>query len=117
LPDDNVVLANGRILPLEDDSLTHDDIELLLSVEMKRSIAVTKLLAPHLDWKGLSAVSTVAQVATFLSIESDSTTRGTVDSVLEDTGALRLKYDSSAEDRNTLVVRISRLLSLAEVSN
>jgi hypothetical protein len=65
-PEPNVVLANGRVFPLEGATIEKDDIELLLSIEMRRAKVVTKLLEKHVSFSQPSDSECVSRVATFL---------------------------------------------------
>lgn len=101
LPDERFVVANGRILPVTD-GLSREDIELLLSIEMKRSTSVTQLLAPHLSWKGLGDFLSASRVASFLAMQADSPKiRSSLSPLfakfkdeLSDLGRLLLSYNS-----------------------
>jgi len=66
----NLIVANGRAYKVEGSSFGKGDMDLLLSMELKGSKAVTSLLRKHVSFSpGRDAVA-VSQVATFLSMES-----------------------------------------------
>jgi hypothetical protein len=79
LPSSNFVAANGRVYSLDNASIGKDDIELLLTMELKRAKAVTKLLSPHLGFDEVSHYDAVAQAAVFLALsESDQESRSDI---------------------------------------
>jgi Thioredoxin-like domain len=63
---DNSLVANGRIFHVEGKSVVQDDLELLLSLEMSRTKAVTKLLRKYVALDNTNAVALVGNIASFL---------------------------------------------------
>lgn len=67
----NVIVANGRAYEVEGSSFGKGDMDLLLSMELKASKAVTSLLRKHILFSTCDDAVAVSQVATFLSTESN----------------------------------------------
>ena len=70
LPAQNVVVANGRVYEIDDGaSIAEEDIDLLLSIELKRSKAVTSVLRKSIDFSDPGDATVVSDIATFLATQ------------------------------------------------
>lgn len=75
LPAKNMVIGNGRVYTLDDEMVTQSDIELLLSVQMTSSAAVTSLLKQHFRFDKPSHFRHAARVVAWLSQQAESNSR------------------------------------------
>lgn len=84
------IVANGRVFSLDDSVLEKEDIELLLSMELKRAKAVTMLLKGVIEFKSPSDVEAISRVAAFLAISevSSSSNRILVEDIFAQLDAL-----------------------------
>jgi hypothetical protein len=73
----NYMLANGRIFTFEDNVLSKEDLELILSIEHARAKAVTSLLGDE------SSHDSVFKVAAFLAVAEVATKRVDVNTYLD----------------------------------
>jgi UDP-glucose:glycoprotein glucosyltransferase len=68
----NTIVANGHTFPIEGNTIDHDDLELLLQLEIDRAKAVTNLLRPHIPFSNPESVDLVRKVAVFLMEEEQA---------------------------------------------
>ena len=68
----NAIAANGHVFPIEGNSVDHDDLELLLRLEIDRAKAVTNLLRPYVPLSNADSIDLVKKVAVFLMEEENS---------------------------------------------
>jgi UDP-glucose:glycoprotein glucosyltransferase len=66
LPSTPFVVANGRVFSPEDAAMNKEDLELLLSIEQNKAKGITKLILPHLSFRGNAQYDAFAQTASFL---------------------------------------------------
>jgi hypothetical protein len=72
----NFLVANGRVLPIQGTALEKVDLDLLLSIDLRRTEAVTDLLKKHLAPDSSLYYDAVARTSTFLgTANSKSSTR------------------------------------------
>jgi hypothetical protein len=71
LPSDNFLVANGRVYNIEGTSLDSIDVELLLSIHMDHSTAVTQMVKDYVNAD--SPYDAVARTTSFLSVAKAST--------------------------------------------
>ena len=62
----NAIAANGHVFPIEGNSIDHDDLELLLRLEMDQAKAVTSLLRQYVTFTNADSMELVGKVAAFL---------------------------------------------------
>uniref|UniRef100_A0A7S4SGK2 Uncharacterized protein n=1 Tax=Ditylum brightwellii TaxID=49249 RepID=A0A7S4SGK2_9STRA len=98
LPADNFMIANGRVFIPELDSVETDDIELLLSLEMKRARALTNMLRPHISKGGL--FEAVGGASAFLGEQTSSSSKQTRTNTDSQIAFLKEK---DGEDQNPLL--------------
>jgi hypothetical protein len=76
LPSRNFLVANGRVLPIQGTALEMVDLDLLLSIDLQRTEAVTGLLKKHVAPDSSLYYDAVARTSTFLgTVDSKSSTR------------------------------------------
>jgi len=68
---ENAIVANGRVYEIDGASIDVGDIDLLLSVEMERSKAVTRLLRKHITLTSPSDTKVVSDVTTILAVQEN----------------------------------------------
>jgi hypothetical protein len=76
LPSRNFLVANGRVLTIQGTALEYFDLDLLLSIDLRRTEAVTDLLKKHVAPDSSLYYDVVARTSTFLgTANSKSSTR------------------------------------------
>jgi hypothetical protein len=98
-PANNFVVANGRFYALDNSpSLQRDDIDLLLSLDVARNKAVTKLVNVHLDNQSENYNDAIARIATFLALEQTSQSKRS-----DLVGAVQEAWKTAGEKQNPLM--------------
>ena len=98
IPAENMIVGNGRVYVLDDDLVTQSDVELLLSVQMPSSSAVTRMLNPYFSSDNPTYFRIVARVVTWLSEQAESTSRTRPSDIIRDMDA------TSEESLNTVTL-------------
>jgi UDP-glucose:glycoprotein glucosyltransferase len=112
LPADNLIVGNGRIILLHDELVTQSDLEMLLSVQMASSRAVTRMLSPYFPVESPKFLISVARVVALLSEHAESSSRTRLSNTIRDLEAtseedlkeVLLSWNNGPDDREALKV-------------
>jgi UDP-glucose:glycoprotein glucosyltransferase len=115
----NMIVGNGRTFLLDDELVTLSDVEMLLSVQMASSRAVTRILSPYFPVESPQYFLSVARVVALVSEHAESSSRTRLSEIIsdldvsseEDLRKLSLSWNNGPnENREAMKVCFSAIL-------